>query len=127
MKRALIAVPFTGFLAFGTGGCVDSQSPEELKAACGRLADDVSEAKLSGTVTAEQADETAEALDERLSEIRDTDAHDAVADLHSWLHALEKALERDDAEHAADLLNDARQAARDAAEACDLEPSRLGV
>jgi hypothetical protein len=126
VKRALIAGPFAAVVAL-TSACVDSQSPEELEAACGRLADDVAEAQLSGTPTAEQAEETAEALDERLSELRDPDAHEAVADLHSALHALEEALERDDDEHAADVLTDARGAANDAAEACDLDPSRFGV
>jgi hypothetical protein len=127
MKRAITVVVAGAVLTLGAAGCVDSQSPEELAAACDRLADDVAEADLSGTPTAEQAEETAEALDERLSELRDPDAHDAVVDLHSALHALEEALDRDDSEHADEVLADARGAAKDAAEACDLEPSRFGV
>ena len=114
-------------VALAVSGCVSSQSPEDRAAACGRLADDVSRAGLSGTPTLDQAEDSSNRLDARLSELRDPSAHDAAVALHASLHALVRALDRDDAEHAAEVVDQAREQAKDAAEACDLDPSRFGV
>jgi hypothetical protein len=113
--------------ALGATGCVGSQSPEDRAAACNRFADDVKSAGLSGTPTLEQVNEAANGLDARLGELRDPSAHDAAVALHASLHALARALDRDDSEHSAEVLGQAREQATDAAEACDLDPSRFGV
>ncbi|HET7529975.1 MAG TPA: hypothetical protein VFJ98_03345 [Mycobacteriales bacterium] len=120
----MLVVVATALLATG---CVGSQSPEERAAACQRLADDVSGLDLSGLPDADDVEATANALDPRLSELRDPSAHEAAVDLHSSLHALARALKRGDTEHANEVADEARKAARDAADACDLDPASFGL
>ena len=112
---------------FAAPACVSSQSPEERAAACERLATDVSGIDLSDPSGADEVQATADELDARISELRDPSAHDAAVQLHASLHALARALDRGDDEHAVEVADEARQAAMDAADACDLEPSRFGL
>jgi hypothetical protein len=123
LRGALVA----GAVSLLTTACVGSQSPEERAAACQRLADDVSGLDLSAVPDADAVESTANALDARLSELRDPSAHEAAVELHSSLHALARALKRGDTEHASEVAGEARQAARDAADACDLDPASFGL
>jgi len=108
-----------------SAGCVAAQSPEEKRQQCGELADLVSEAHLAGSPTAEQATDVANRMDSKLSRLRTPSVHDAAVDVHAELHRIQIADEKGDDAKTQEKIADARSAARDLADACDLPAERF--
>src|SRR4051812_28012636 len=124
MRLVLTALAAT---TVALAGCDSGQTPEERAKACRALADEVKNVDLSSTPDEKSADEVAEALDDRITELRDEDAHSAAVELHTSLHAVAHALEDGDNDHAARATERARNAAREAAAACGLTPADFGL
>lgn len=128
MRIPLLLVAFVA--ALFAPSCSTEQSPEEKAKACKALAADVKGVDLTTAPAkgdADQIEEVAESLDERIGELRDEDAHDAAIDIHLSLHAAEDALRDGDTDRAAEKMTKARAAAQKAATACGLAPADFGI
>jgi long-subunit fatty acid transport protein len=118
---ALAAVLWAALL----GGCAAGLTPAEATEQCAALAAQTARAGLSGTPTADQADDVANRLDAVLTQLRDPAVHDAAVALHSHLHGVEAALRKGDTEKAGRLTAEARADVTAAAKACGLPESRF--
>ena len=117
----LVAALLTGGLLTG---CSEAQDTADRVRDCTALATDVARAGLSGVPTADEAEQAADAVHERLSRLTQ-EVHDPAVALHDRLHAIEEARRDGDVTKATRAARQAREAAGDVAAACGLSVERF--
>jgi hypothetical protein len=118
MKRLSAGVVL---LAVACGG--SALSPQEKAERCQGFAGAVAVAHLRTTPSEQVARDVASSLDNRLSRLGTVELHTPAVQVHRYLHAIESAQRRGDAEAADKAAERARRAVSELARACDLPES----
>jgi hypothetical protein len=115
--RRLLPLLLTGVLVTG---CSEAQEAVSGATDCAGLAADVARTGLNGVPTQEEATEAVDRLDRRVSELDDGDVRDAATTLRDRLRELQEAARTADPAGVQTAAEQAREAARDTAQACGL-------
>ncbi len=115
--RLLLPLLLTGLLATG---CSAAQQAVGNASDCAALATDVARTGLDGTPTQEEATAAVDRLDRRVQELDDGDVRDAATTLRDRLRELQEAARSADPAAVRTAAEQARDAARDTAQACGL-------
>ena len=115
--RLLLPLLLTGLLVTG---CSDAQQAVSSATDCAALAGDVARTGLDGVPTADEATQAVDRLDRRVQELDDGDVKDAATTLRDRLRDLQDAARSADPAAVQTAAEQARDAARDTAQACGL-------
>ena len=115
--RLLLPLLLTGLLATG---CSEARDAVGSAADCASLAADIARTGLNGVPTAAEAEQAVQRLDDRVQGLQDAEVREAAGTLRDRLRDLQEAVRSADPAGVQQAVTEAREAARDTAQACGL-------